>query len=363
MRALAVLLVLFRHTFHLYFQQIEPDSLSALQWIKPFFVNGWIGVDLFFVLSGFLIARPFFAQSRMPSLKAYALKRILRIVPAYYFVLFLIVAGLFPFYDVETGNMGWRVAYHMAFMQDYLSPDINTVFWSLGVEEKFYFLLPVMFLALPFIKNDKAKAGLFLGVIALSPILRWVSYEAAGGVESYYDFFRTVRAPFHCCLEPLFLGVLIAQCERKNWKPLPPKLVLRGSAIALFAMMISHDMLSDIGMYDVILQSTVTACVMAGLVYGVVMGEKSKMLENKCGDYFSKISYSLYLLHWPLFPLGFIVAQTLAAHYSWGAYSSFLFFVGVYCGLSIALATLQYYAIERPFLNLKSKVASKDPVI
>jgi len=356
LRALAVLLVLFRHTFHLYFQQIDPQTLSALDWIKPLFTNGWIGVDLFFVLSGFLISRPFFSEGRkMPSLKTYAMKRVLRIVPAYYVVLFLIVLGLFPFYNIDTDNLGWRTAYHMLFMQDYLDPDINTVFWSLGVEEKFYFLIPLMFLALPFLKSDKAKSGLFIAIILLTPFLRWLSYEAAGGVDAYYDFFRTVRAPFHCCLEPLFLGVLIAQCEKKGWKPFCPKWTLRLSALALFTVMVSHEMMDVIGLYDVILQPLLISCLMAGLVYGVVMGERSRVLENKCGDFFARTSYSLYLLHWPLFPLAFIMTQVWAGDDA-NAYTVFGLFALTYCGFSILAATIQYHVIERPFLSLKSKL-------
>ncbi len=356
LRALAVLLVLFRHTFHLYFQQVEPGTLSALDWIKPLFVNGWIGVDLFFVLSGFLIARPYFTDGRsMPPLKIYAMKRVLRIVPAYYVVLFLIVLGFFPFYPLESDNLGWRVLYHMLFLQDYFTPDINTVFWSLGVEEKFYFLIPFIFLALPFLKKDQSKTALFIAAIVASPLLRWLSFEAAGGVENYEEFFRTVRAPFHCCLEPLFLGVLIAQCEKKGWRPLPPALMFKGSALALLLLLVSHDMLADIGMYDVLFQPTVIALIFAGLVYGVVMGERTRILENTGGDFFARISYSLYLLHWPLFPLAFVMTQNWTASLNVSAYAGFGIFVAFYITLSICSAALQYHVVERPFLKLKSR--------
>lgn len=355
LRALAIILVLMRHMLHLYAQTSE--NAAFLDGWSTFFLNGWIGVDLFFVLSGYLISRPFFkGDAKQPSLKSYALKRALRIVPAYYFVMLLILIGFFPFYQIPDQNLGWRTFYHLIFMQDYLGPDINTVFWSLGVEEKFYFLMPLIVLALPLIKNDKAKLAMFILPILIAPLLRYISFEAAGGSTEYYDFFRAVRSPFHACLEPLFFGVLIAWLSCKKICPFPPKLTFWCCATALLLLMLSHEMLGQIGYYDVIIQPFLIACIMAGLVYSVVFGVELKILQNRITDFFSKISYSLYLLHWPLFPLAYIAASVIFESYALGAFGSFLIFAIIYCALSVTAATIQYSLIEKPFLTLKSRI-------
>ena len=101
-------------------------------------VNGWVGVDLFFVLSGFLIAKHLLCRLADPNglaLGAYIAKRALRIVPAYYAVLLLVAAGVVPIYTVAPEALALRLGYHALFLQDYLPANIVVVFWSLGVQE------------------------------------------------------------------------------------------------------------------------------------------------------------------------------------------------------------------------------------
>ena len=101
LRAAAILLVLARHAItpfrdsgQMFFPVLGWDAATLL-------VNGWIGVDLFFVLSGFLIARGLirrFDESGGFSLRRYFARRALRILPAYYAILFIASAGLIPFF-------------------------------------------------------------------------------------------------------------------------------------------------------------------------------------------------------------------------------------------------------------------------
>ena len=83
-------------------------------------MNGWMGVDLFFVLSGFLITthicRRYDGRITRAGLKDYLTRRVLRIVPAYYAVLFVAVLGLIPLYRVDEATLGIRIAYHMLFL-------------------------------------------------------------------------------------------------------------------------------------------------------------------------------------------------------------------------------------------------------
>ncbi len=89
-----------------------------------FMANGWVGVDLFFVLSGFLISFHIMKLGKRISgpwpWRSYLAKRVLRIVPAYYATLFLVVLGAFPLYQFSQEFIGFRVGYHLLFLQDYL---------------------------------------------------------------------------------------------------------------------------------------------------------------------------------------------------------------------------------------------------
>ncbi len=103
------------------------------------FLNGWAGVDLFFVLSGFLIAYLLLRRwasdqtSWSQRLRRYLSKRVLRIFPAYYATLLVVAFGLLPFYPVSEQQWGWRLTYHLLYLQDYFPPNFVVAFWSLGV--------------------------------------------------------------------------------------------------------------------------------------------------------------------------------------------------------------------------------------
>ncbi len=143
LRTFAILLVLARHAP----RQINAEP--AVSWWEKATLNGWMGVDLFFVLSGYLVTSGLFRELRANgkiNIAKYATRRILRIVPAYYFVLLLVITGYFPFFPVSSENLVVRIGYHILFLQDYFPSDINIVFWSLGVEAKFYAIIPLLLL-------------------------------------------------------------------------------------------------------------------------------------------------------------------------------------------------------------------------
>lgn len=350
LRAIAVSLVFFRHAFYLYSNNISLPNTG----FNSFFLNGWIGVDLFFVLSGFLISRSFFQNKEsVKSLKTYALQRFLRIFPAYFCVLALILLGFFPYYQISLESIWYRIYYHVFFLQDYFSPDINPVFWSLGVEEKFYFIMPLLFFFLQKIKKDKTKVSILIFFIFISLFFRFFSYELTIVDNNYYSFFRSTRAPFHNCLDPLFLGVLIAYLEHKKWYFIPAKTTFWLGLLGFILFSASHEFLAEINHFDAILQPFIISLFFAAIVYGVVFGVELKILENKLTDYLSKISYSLYLVHWPLFFLSHEVTTRLKLSNN---IETFFVFLIIYAFISLFFSTILFQAIERPCLKLKEKL-------
>lgn len=363
LRALAVMLVLFRHGVYL-FSVYAPQSLFPAWGIQylSFFLNGWVGVDLFFVLSGFLISRPF-VGGRPFNLKIYAAKRALRIIPAYYVVLLLCVAGFFPFYNVWVGARDLPISflYHLVFMQDYFPANINVVFWSLGVEEKFYIVAPVVVggLLVLYRRNALLCAGALVSLVLLGAVLRYASFEAQGSPVVYSTFFMAARSPFHCCLEPLLIGVAIAFLEHHAQQQTMDmrriaRLVFYISAVALVLILAACGvLLGRIGLYDATIQPLLIAAVMGGLVWAGVMGGCPSFMSVRPLRFIARISYSLYLVHLPLWPLSFYLASRMVM-----ADAPVLVFMTVFMGIFLALsfgaAIILYHAVERPFLTLKA---------
>ncbi len=367
LRAIAIILVIFRHAFKPFWEAM-PDSFSYAGYnvLTPF-VNGWIGVDLFFVLSGFLITRTFIRhRDEEGSVKAFLLKRVLRIVPAYYAVLIictiLILFGLMP--NADAHNLGWRFLYHLLFLQDYFEANINVVFWSLGVEEKFYLLALIFLPFLLFLYQTERRFVLILTVVTIilsGVAMRWLSYGYAGYPDDYVGYFLTSRAPFHCCLDPLLFGVLIAllhqeadgkivRCCRQY-----AKTIFLVSFIALFALGTSHAFSEVITLYDVTLQPILVSCIMAGLVLGAIYGGGFRWLESRLMYQVSVLSYSLYLVHLPLWSVAQKMVQFVPYHAIHNAVYLSIFFI-FFITLSFLSAFAVHLLIEKPFLKLKNKL-------
>jgi peptidoglycan/LPS O-acetylase OafA/YrhL len=355
LRALAILLVFLRHNVYFFFEMQGKEPLQSPLW--NFMLNGWIGVDLFFVLSGYLITTSLLRTDRH-DWKVYVQKRFLRIVPAYVGVLALCVLGAFPLYTVPTEDLSWRIFYHLLFLQDYLPANINVVFWSLGVEEKFYIVAPFLIFFLAGSSREMPTRRLICwvaGLAALGATLRLLSFLAADP-QTYATFFENVRAPFHANWETLLLGVAIAFWQEKKGavtRAQARNLFYTGLA-AMVVLMASHEMMRAAGLFDALVQPLLIAACMALLVFAVVGGHSSRWLDNPIARYLSRISYSFYLVHLPLVPTALYLWSV------WGIGSFWLYSFG-YLGISLMAATALHIALEKPFLDIKDRLTARRP--
>ncbi|MFT5629687.1 MAG: peptidoglycan/LPS O-acetylase OafA/YrhL [Gammaproteobacteria bacterium] len=345
LRTLAILLVFFRHGQRVVHAGPDLNRLETL------FINGWAGVDLFLVLSGYLVtkvlARQFTEHGRI-NLTGYAKRRIRRVVPAYFFVLFLVVVGYFPFFQVSTDNLATRIGYHILFLQDYFPSDINVVFWSLGVEAKFYALVPL--LALPVLRL-KSWASIFavgLAVAAISPLVRGVVFVTVDATE-YYTFWNQLRSPFYACLEPLMFGFLIAIFESRGFLRLSAQkgcYLFAISLAALFLFLSRQEFLAEINLWDAAGQPIVLSLLFASLLVAAISMKEVHLPLNAAFRFGARISYSLYLVHFPLIPVSSIISKNIGL----GAAGFWLVFVSL--SLVHSLIILSY--IEFPFMRPKS---------
>jgi peptidoglycan/LPS O-acetylase OafA/YrhL len=265
LRALAILLVLARHAT-LAFPSPERIFPVGSSWDAATPLrNGWMGVDLFFVLSGFLITlhllrrRP--AHPTDETIGRYLTRRALRIVPAYYAVLLVVIWMPLPHYVFSRDDLGYRLVYHLAFLQDYLPSDFVVAFWSLGVEEKFYLLAP--FVIVPLLHTRRlATPLLVLTVLAAAPAVgRTVAYARAES-WTYPAYFYAMRSPFHMSADGLWVGAACAfvftSWEHMGARPPGRALRIAGTAVIGAALLVTP-LLDDIGRFVATMLGTVLA--------------------------------------------------------------------------------------------------------
>lgn len=208
LRALAIVLVLMYH----YRAFKHPD------WIDTIGKFGWTGVDLFFVLSGFLISGQLFKEierSKSIRLKTFFIKRFFRIIPPYLFVLFLYFS--FPFFrEREALSSFWKF---ITFTQNYGLDVINfgtfSHAWSLCIEEQFYLFLPLLLLIGIKTKMYRYTVIFTVFLIIFSITVRYITWNiSVVPVMETGDFWKVwymkIYYPTHTRLDGLAVGVMIS---------------------------------------------------------------------------------------------------------------------------------------------------------
>lgn len=346
LRTVAILLVLLRHG-----SRIENNGLTD-GFLANLFKNGWIGVDLFFVLSGYLIACGLIRRSNPQSgffPKGYFKDRILRIVPAYYVVLLLCAAGFFPGFGQASAQ---SIFAHLIFLQDYTGSDINVVFWSLGVEEKFYIIAPVIVLLLARQSSMKACAALCVALLLISPLCRGLTFEAIAGRVGYDQYFAMMRSPFHMSLEGFVVGIMVAILRTRGFSVSPSAALaaLCAGAGVLVMWLGSNEFLGEITRIDVWLAPSLLALLFGVMVFCAACLSDRKMRFEPFFRVNARLSYTLYLVHFPLLPLVLALSEQQHHWVFWAAY----------LGLSYALAIIVHFGVEKPFLLLKQMLNRAD---
>ena len=371
LRALAIILVLLRHGVNPFYS--GAGSLMPVGSWDPgiLFTNGWAGVDLFFVLSGYLIAshllrqRAAFTDGR--ALRAYLAQRALRIVPAFYAVLLIAALGLVPHYTVAAGDLWRRVGYHLLFMQDYLPADIVVAFWSLGVEEKFYLTIPVVLAILLRVRRPAHRCGVLAALICLVPVARYATARAHD-VTTYVELFTVLRSPFHLSADALLMGALaalIVDAQRASGR-VPRRLFTAllfwgGSALAA-CLLLAVPHMDRIGTFDVSILPTLLAAGFGAVVLAVTLTPErhGAWLRARWLHVVARLSYTLYLVHLLVIP-GVRVA--LASHFAMDgmpASTQFLLFLPVYLAASLVASVVLHYVVEKPFLVLKDAMQRRE---
>jgi peptidoglycan/LPS O-acetylase OafA/YrhL len=205
-RGVAILLVVAFHTFY-----VNPASGKMLLAVDGLIKTGFIGVPIFFVLSGFLISYPFFRQRATDTqfwyFRGYTRRRIGKILPPYY----LSIAVFAAYYFLRFSNPAYlRTALQWALGVLNFVPNalrFNASYWSLIVEIHFYVMLPFLFFLTRGLKVRHASAVLFFILFAVPLVVRELTWPEQALAKDQIGF---LMSRFPCQLDFFAWGVLFS---------------------------------------------------------------------------------------------------------------------------------------------------------
>jgi peptidoglycan/LPS O-acetylase OafA/YrhL len=333
LRAIAVILVLFRH---------------GSPWMQDTFLGnyGWLGVDIFFVISGFLIMNILLNSTvknefGFQTIKRFYIRRAFKIIPSLYFLIFL---GLF----IKWNGIK-ALLVELTFLQSYLIHNFGHT-WSISVEEHFYLLLPLFILFITRFFNttcfkNKTIYGLIIwsSLILIIRILHYVFYPEIERITHVSPSYLRMDSLLYGCLASaltfyqvtidkkyLIIGFLFFTCcfiyfnfFTSNFHP-------------------NHS--SDKGIYNITVGYTLFALSIAILLYKF----HDLRLETKVSpivNFIALNSYNIYLIHVPIQIM--MIKFNILTLSTWG----FL----LYVLLSIIIGYVLTETIEKPFLKIRER--------
>jgi len=366
-RGLAVLLVLSYDCL-----KLAPTGDPLTKLIRFGAAGGWIGVDLFFVLSGFLITGILLESKGSPGYwKSFLARRAVRIFPLYYatlltvFVLlpgFCWMTGLWSGVHSELVAVGGDQVWYWLYLQNWLfawrqawpDPGLLKHFWSLAIEEQFYLVWPLVVALCT--RRQLAWLCVSVGVLAL-----WLRVMLlAEGVPGMVGFAMTITRMDSLCWGALLaIGVRTA-ATRQVLNRLGPM-----SAVLGLGLLAGADLLWGVCRSQSYAANsfghTAIALGFVGLITGVVTIPDrhwlAKLVGNRALVVLGKYSYAIYVFH------RFVYHAVTSLDWSgvpevmrgWGIFAATLL-------LSLLAARVSWLLLEQPFLSLKQYFPRPEPV-
>lgn len=315
------------------------NDMGDKKYLRPFIKiiqDGHMGVNIFFVISGFLITLLLLNEelkSQTISLKSFYLRRTLRIFPAYFFLLFAyFIAQLLGFIYIENSSWLTSITYTKYFnsQQDWYTGHI----WSLSVEEHFYLCWPFIF-----ILGDRLRKYTALALVIMVPFVRLCfHFYPISWVNDLTIFFR-IDAIAIGCVFALYKKELFSFIKAQYWKPifyialvtlllLPYFRYVPGFKYIIIAVGTTSGPIANVCIVFIVMHSIYFS---RGLWY--------RFFNSRVMNFLGLLSYSIYLWQ-QIF--------TYRSHYWFSSLPINLFFIFIF-------AILSYYLVEKPFLRLKER--------
>lgn len=340
--------------------------------------NGYLGVDLFFLITGFLLTLPWFRNALQdlpaPAAAAFYERRVRRIVPAYYVQLAML---FFVFVPLLRGLDYWRqdlwfllfnLGAHLSFLH-YTTPftsaslSINGPLWTLALEAQYYLLLPLI--APLFVRWPLRTAAAMVGVAAgwrwlsLHDLETLVQYEMRIG--SWWNLPESTIRQLVASQLPGYLGHfalgIVAGRAWLHWRDARLGVAPRAAAAvtAAAALIVLYWLYAAggavVGPMAWLVSVASMAIAMAALV-STGLPLAGAVLGNPALAFVGKVSYSAYLYHLPLL---------LLANHAWPALDHWGVFP-VYIATVLALSWVSYRCVEAPFMRRATRGVRVSPL-
>jgi peptidoglycan/LPS O-acetylase OafA/YrhL len=362
-RGLAILVVLVHNSAF-----VERSSTALLlKLTTAITATGWTGVELFFVLSGFLISGILVDSVGAPRyFRNFYIRRVLRIFPLYYSVLFVAlfvvphIASVPAWTAVARKNQWWYWGY-LSNWGDAFGHGLPGFphFWSLAVEEQFYLVWPL----LVFVLSRRRMIGLCALIMVAAPLVRLWLHFAGFPAQAIYEF--TIA---RC--DGLAAGALLALLLRDDFSR--PRLarwmrwLTPACAAALVVLTLyEHGFHADDLAVQVGGQSLV-ALLSTALVYycvSVPTGAATRVQKIMSAGwlrFFGKYSYAIYVFHVPIHRLlSFYVADALNTGDGVTRFIKLMGYLGCVLLASTLAAIVSWRVLEKPCLDLKDRFAPR----
>ncbi|HMV78592.1 MAG TPA: acyltransferase [Leptospiraceae bacterium] len=374
LRSAAIILVLMHHI-----QPLLKNIPNVNPLIENFFGNTVSGVDIFFILSGYLISKELqnsWKREGRIDFKDFFLKRSFRIFPAYYFFLIISLIAykvMLKAPQVQSGPdygalleiyQKWPMDF--LYMTDYIK-GIHVHTWSLSVEEKYYLILP-FFMHFFYFRLGKTHRLIVLAALYFIPLLArlytFYSTDLAGaGLRIYYTHY-----PLHARFDALIAGIIIMELHT-NWdiierikkiKLIKPSFYIF-SAIILFLSHSAENKVNSIFFQVLCYNGFNLGYSLVFLLCLDTETAASRIMGFRVFTPIARLSYSIYLWHFLVFVSsanGSAVFRKISQNQpiSWIEFG----LIAMYGFVSVTVwSFFSYSLIEAPFLYLREKIRKK----
>lgn len=360
-RTIAILLVLISHSTLLLFPEKNNVYLTAIRFF------GTIGVDLFFVLSGYLIGGLLLKQIRkgkttFKDFTYFWIRRWFRTLPNYFLILILNILLYYVLYNVVINDIG----YFIVFLQNFASPhpDFFTEAWSLSIEEYAYIIGPLILYILLFLwkKSPKDKLYLVMVFIIIFAITYFrIQYHNNHNLDTFETWSQNIRKVVIYRIDSIyygFIGAYVALNYSSIWKYYKTIFFSLGALIFIVThlfIFVYNAKPSDFPLFYNIYYLPIISISL--LLFFPVFSDwkKGKFLKRQV-TYTSILSYGIYLINYSLILLTiryFIDIESVSIYIK-------LMILLSYWLLSFYISFLLYHYFEKPMTDLRDSKFIKE---
>jgi peptidoglycan/LPS O-acetylase OafA/YrhL len=342
----------------------HPDWVAAS--LSIFF-----GMDLFFILSGFLIGSILLRSLEVEGsqqIRRFYVRRVFRTFPSYYVVLTFLVL-VTPLTVIQRHNLVYEYSYLTNFVRRLGSDTLMFWGWSLALEEQFYLTVPLLFVALTHLRSDKARLALLVTLWAAALVVRltlflrhgsWTDLELYGAL-----YFRSYTR-----FDTLVCGIILALIHRRWREPIGVWLkdpfhraLVALPSLACLWLLFKPDMFGmgrALQWVHVFAWGSLTSVMYLGFLLLLLHGHGwlHRALSLPQFRRIATLGYGVYLVHIPL--LYAIIVPFARALDGWRVPHSLLWglCLALLLALSLTLAYVMHVIIEKPSLRLREKLAA-----